>query len=394
MVGVLGDNEIVDLETGEVIVERKRIRLVRAFSRGVEDCVARGAPYLSFRLSANKHGQILSAIGRIVISSVDLSYPGCGTADEITSADLALDHAGLTRGTSPAGRAMDWSMRTKPDLAQWRPTRQKLTAFTGAMYGGIQFGGDKKPRPKAGRICIDVVSSYPAIATGNLPRLREAAFERGLRRNAAFVWIDGKQFAPALFSRLPNGNTTYSEHLSGWYVADELDYHVACGRVVVKKVRESVTFPHSENYLAFAIDHLFGHRERYPRGTPERGVLKSALNGLLGKFASPISTWRVPTQLELEAAAHSRKFSVIRLGRSALINDLTLANIYPRHCNVAWTALVYGRARVRLWQMIDEIERAGGSMLWCHTDCIIADVPPEYVIPNGQALGEWRLIEH
>jgi hypothetical protein len=383
---------ISDAHTGEIVMERGRTRLVRAYSKSVERCVGSGAPTTNFRLSANKHGQILTAIGPIVIASVDMAFPGCASSDEIISADEALNRAGATRGNSPAGRALDWAVRDNKKLAQWRVHRKMMDVFTSALFGGIQIG-DKKPVQKPGRINIDVVSSYPFMATQPLPRVRDAIVERGLRPHAVLVKVAGRQYAPALFSRTEKGNTTYAEEVYGWYVREEVEYHVAMGRVHIDRVLKSVTFPHFDKYLCPAVDHLFTHREKYHRSTPERNVIKTALNGLLGKFASPISTWRPARATELEQIGHTRHATTIKLGASALVNDLTLTGIYPRHCNIIWTALTYARARVRLWQKIDEITAAGGRILWAHTDAIIADVPPTYRMVSGEALGDWRVIE-
>lgn len=380
-------------EHGEVILEHNRTKLVRAFSRSVEQCVSSGAPTISFRLSANKHGQIMSATGPITIQSLDMAYPGCGTADEVLAADNALDKAGATRGNSPAGRALDWALRNDKKLAQWRVSRPLMEVFTRALYGGIQLGGEIKPNPKVNRVTLDIVSSYPFMAMQPLPRVRDAVIERGLRPHALLVKIAGQQNGPALFTRTDCGGTSYEEDVFGWYARDEVDYHVDCGRLKVQTVMQSCTFPHSEKYLCPAVDHLFTHRERYPRNTPERDVIKSALNGLLGKFASPISTWRTPLPLEMEHAKRERHRSTIQLGASSLINDLTLTGIYPRYCNVIWTTVTYARARVRLWQKMDEIVSAGGKVLWAHTDCVIADIPPTLRMQTGSALGDWRIVK-
>lgn len=380
-------------ENGEVIIEHNRTRLVRAYSKSVEQCVSVGAPFTRFRLSANKYGQVLCAIGPIVIQALDMAYPGCGSAEEIEAADSALDHAGATRGNSPAGRALDWAVRDNKALAQWRVARPMMDVFSSALFGGIQLGGDKKPVPRVGRVNMDIVSSYPFMATQPLPRVRDAIIERGLRPHAVLVKIAGEQSGPALFTRTESGGTCYDESVFGWYVLEEVAYHIDMGRLRVDTVLKSCTFPHSEKYLCPAVDHLFTHREKYPRGTAERNVIKTALNGLLGKFASPISTWRTPTELEMEGAKRDRQRTTIQLGASSLINDLSLTGIYPRHCNVIWTALTYARARVRLWQKMDEITRAGGKVLWAHTDAVIADVPTDMRMQSGEALGDWRIIE-
>lgn len=392
-VDVQSPGTIHEKDTGEVVMDAGRTKLVRAFTNSVERCVSVGAPTKRFRLVANKDGRIVSAFGPIVVMSADLAFPGCTNAEQITEADMALDRADATRGNSPSGRALDWAIRKNPQLRQWRTTTQMMEVFASSLYGGIQFGGERKPRPKPGLLNIDVCSSYPYMATAPLPRIRDAVIERGLRPHATLVRIAGNQYEQALFTRLPNGNTHYAEDIFGWYSADEVDYHISMGRLRVQTVMQSCTFPHSEKYLLPAVNHFFDAREKYARGTPQRNVIKSALNGLLGKFASPISTWRTPTPIELQYAKLSRKTSTIELGLSSLIDDRSLANIYPRHSNVVWTAVTYARARIRLWQKMDEIRAAGGKVLWCHTDCIIAEVPQSYRMVSGTALGDWRIVE-
>lgn len=386
------DGAIYDVETGEVIVDRKRTRLVRAFARSVERCVAHGAPHTRFRLMANKDGQICTAIGPIIIQSAEMAFPGAESAEYIARGDAALNAAGCTRGNTPSGRALDYAIRTDETLSQWRAKKPLMQIFNSALYGGIQIGGDKKPLPKDGRINMDIVSCYPHLATQPLPRVRDMVIENGYKHNAALLCIAGTQSAAALFQRMPNGNTYYGEDVIGWYAKEEVEYHEACGRLKVQSVLKSCTFNHEQKYLTPIVEHLFTHREKYPRGTPERNVIKSALNGLLGKFAAPISTWRTPTEEELTTAERTRKFTTVRLGASALVNDLSLSGIYPRHSNIIWTAVTYARARVKLWRAMDHIAREGGKVLWSHTDAIIADVPASFQMTFGEALGDWRLI--
>lgn len=389
---------MIDSDTGELLVGRfaepepRHIRMVRIFTKSVEQVIGVGMPDNSFRLMATKDGRIVNAFGPIAVASLDMAFPGCLTADEVIAANEALNVAGATRGNSPAGRALDYALRKNSALAQWRMRREFMRVFAASLFGGVQFGGNDKPDHKPGRVALDIVSSYPYLATWKLPRVRDAIFERGYKRNAVLLQIVGTQTGPALFSRGSMGSTEYLGDVSGWYVAEEVDYHVAMGRLRVDKVIASCTFTHSEKYLARVVDHLFTHREKYSRGTPERSVIKSALNGLLGKFASPISPWRAPTDAERRELPVSRRLTTLRVGKSMLVKDPKLDNLYPRHSNIIWTALTYARARVRLWEKMDEIRAAGGRVLWVHTDAIIADVPAGFVSATGTALGEWREI--
>lgn len=392
MVDVTHNGTIFDTDTAEVVLDNTRTKLVRAYANSVERCIAVGAPTVPFKLIANKDGRVITAFGPITLTSVDIAYPGCTNAEELASADNALNIAHCTRGTSPAGRALDYAIRSNAELAQWRVSKRMMGTFAASLFGGIQFGGERKPDAKQGRVCMDVVSCYPFMAMQELPRIRDAVVERGLRPNAVLVKVIATQHEPALFTRTPQGTTAYDDTLSGWYVREELDYHVACGRVRVHSVLNSVTFVRHEKYLAQTIDHLFTHREKYRRGTPERSVVKSSLNGLLGKFASPISPWRTPKPLELEHARQARHTTTLELGASSLIEDHALRNIYPRHSNVIWTAVTYARARVKLWQKMDEITGIGGKVLWVHTDCVIADIPAARRMTYGNALGDWRKI--
>lgn len=388
----VGDNTVFNTDTGEVIAEPGRLRLVRGFTASIERVLGAGMRDHAFRLIANKQGRIVSALGPVQLSSLDMAFPGCGTSDEITVADEALNRHGLTRGNSPAGRALDYAIRTNASVAQWRMRRTHLQAWATALYGGIQFGGNEAPAPAPGRISMDINSSYPFLATERLPRIRDAAFERGYKRNSVLLRIEAEQSDRALFSRREDGTTEYGERVSGWYARDEVDYHVAMGRLKLLNVMECVTINREEKYLAPTIERLYTARERYARGTVERGVIKSGMNGLLGKFAAPISPWRTPRSGELEELQRTRKLPVLRVGRSALVNDASLTGIYPRHANVLWTVLTYARARVRLWQKFDELTAIGGRVLWAHTDSVVADVPIGYVPTSGTALGDWRLI--
>lgn len=386
------EGTVFDVDTGEAIAEGNRLRLVRGFTNSIERILAAGMSQYRFRLVADKHGRIVSAFGPVQLSTLDMAFPSCNSADEIITADAALNRHGLTRGNSPAGRALDYAVRTNKNVAQWRMRREHLQTWASALYGGIQMGGAEAPEPKAGRIAMDINSSYPFLATQALPRIRDAAFERGYKRNAVLLDIEAEQDSAALFSRRYNGDTEYRESVSGWYSRDEVDYHVAMGRLRIHSVRASVTVTRADKYLAPTIERLYTAREKYPRGTVERNVIKSGMNGLLGKFAAPISTWRSPRAGELDELKHTRHAPVLRVGSSSLINDASMAGLYPRHANVLWTVLTYARARVRLWQKFDELRAIGAKVLWAHTDSVIADVPIGYVPTTGTALGDWRII--
>jgi hypothetical protein len=371
----------------------ERMKLVRLFAPSVAQLITNGYPDVAFTLHATKHGHVVSAYGAVRIAQLDTSYPGCSTAEEIEAADAALNLAGATKGNTPSGRALEWTVRKYPDVRQWRVQEEFMRAFSRTLYGGVQFGGPVKPPPAPNRINIDVVSSYPFLAMGALPRVRDAVFTRGLAPGAVLIDIIGEQSERALFSRSGDA-TVYRSELSGWYVREEVDYHVALGRVKVHRVVRSLSFTRQDKYLARSVDHFFAHREKYARGTVERSALKSSLNGLLGKFAAPVSPWRPPRKGEARELAFSRRLVTLRCGRSLLVRDPALSHIYQRHANVIWTALTYARARVRLWQKMDELRAAGCRVLWCHTDAIIADAPVGYVPSVGNALGDWRLLDN
>lgn len=89
----------------------------------------------------------------------------------------------------------------------------------------------------------------------------------------------------------------------------------------------------------------------------------------------------------------SRAYPMVQLGGITLVDDPKLWGLFHRDTNGVWTALSYARARVRLWQKIDDITSQGGEVLWCHTDCVVADIPQTYRATYGTELGDWRRVE-
>ncbi len=391
LVAPYGPGEFVDLDTGELLPAARAGRSL--YCQSVADTIATALPDSRFaRIVVNRFARPVAAMGRIGLTDAAIAYPGCVSAEQVAAADDALCAAGCTRGVSPAGRALDYCVRQWPETVQWRVARPVLTAAREALYGGVQFGGPRKPLPATHRVAVDVISSYPYLATFPLPRVRDAAIERGRRPGALLWYVQATQSDSALFARDPGtGETCHPERLSGWYVAEEVAYHEAAGRVRIDAVLDSLTVSHDEPYLRPAVESLYAARQRYREGSPGRAALKSALNGLLGKFAAPLSPWRHARPGEAEWAWRTRRVLSMRIGVNDLISDPQLGATWPRHANALWTALIYARGRVRLWQQIDTMRAAGCRVLWTHTDCVVADCPPSYVPTVGTALGDWRV---
>lgn len=363
------------------------------FTQSVAQCVIRSSDWWS-HVNANRHGQVISAFGSgIALRDFQSSYPGCDTMDDARAAEEALVSAGLTRGHSPAGRALDFAHRTFPKLRQWRAAEALQQLALSAVYGGLQFGGPRKPNKKKTRVTEDIISSYPYTASLSLPSIAHCRVERGMRRNAVLYYIGALQTDVALFTRSHDDTVAHDPEVFGWYTPEEIDYHVSTGRLRVQSVGMSLTCTRFDRYLAPVVEHLFEAREGYGRGTPERAVVKSALNGLIGKYAAPLSSWRMARPRELDSLRRTRAYPVVKLGSLAIVDDPKLRGLFHRDTNGLWTALSYARARVRLWQKIDDVASQGGEVLWAHTDCIVADVPRTYRATYGTELGAWRRVD-
>jgi hypothetical protein len=366
----------------------------RIYSQSVAQCVIHSAGWWS-HVNANRHGHIISAFGKgIALRDFQSSYPGSDNVDDASAAEDALNSSGLTRGHSPAGRALDYAQRTYPKLRQWRAADALQRLALSAVYGGLQFGGPRKPDKKKSRITEDIISSYPFTASMLLPSVAHCRVERGMRKNAVLYHIGALQTDVALFTRTDDGSVSHAPEVFGWYTPDEIEYHVSTGRLRVQSVSMSLTCSRWDRYLAPVVEHLFTQRESYARSTPERAALKSALNGLIGKYAAPLSSWRMAKEREAEALQRSRAYPMVRVGNLALVDDPKLRGLFHRDTNGLWTALSYARARVRLWQKIDDVTQQGGEVLWCHTDSVVADVPRTYRATYGEGLGDWRRVEN
>lgn len=385
---------LVDPETGEAYGSDVRT----VICDDVYPVPRRFAPEQQFHLIVRRDGQLIEAVSkRIVARHLDTLYPAAKNYDEVCDAEDAMRNAGLVRGGSPASRALDWALRTSPKLRQWRVRMVFLNAFQAALYGGVQLGGQAKPiltaqcgRPGFGWYHADIVSSYPALAVTNLPTVPSVYAARGLHPRAAFYHVEPTQQNGAyLWRRDPFGQPYFDEHIAGWYAADEIQWLAASGGIDTPnlKISHSLVFGHFDKYLAPIIEHLVAHKEAETVAV-RKMPMKVALNGLIGKFAARLSPWRAkrPTDQPREA-------NWLTIGANTLVWDKRLAALYPPTSNVAWPALINARARVRLWEKISEIEFAGGTVLWAHTDAVIAQVPDSYRPAfAGAALGQWRTL--
>jgi hypothetical protein len=388
------DGSMRDAVTGTIYRDPRSVPLnSRVFSQAVMQCVVQSPGWWS-HVNANRHGRIISAFGKgIALRDFQSSYPGSDTIDDARAAEDALMSAGLTRGHSPAGRALDYAQRTSKKLRQWRAADALQRIGLEAVYGGLQWGGPRKPNKKLNRVTEDIISSYPYTASQLLPSISHVRVERGMRPNAVLYYIGALQSDVALFTRTDDNQVAHDPVVVGWYTPEEIEYHVSTGRLRVQSVSMSLTCSKWDRYLAPVVEHLFGQREMHARGTAQRSALKSALNGLIGKYAAPLSSWRMAHAGEAAKLRRSRAYPMVQIGGLALVDDPKLRGIFHRDTNGLWTALSYARARVRLWEKIDDVTRQGGEVLWCHTDSVVADVPQSYRASYGTELGAWRRVE-
>lgn len=391
---VTGEGEMVDPETGEALDRTTKCVLCD----DVHGIPERYAPRAKFNLTMRRDGQLVEAVSRVIVAKhLDTAYPGAVGYADVCDAEDAMRAAGLSRGGSPASRALDWAMRQRPGIRQWRVRSCFTAAFQAALYGGVQLGGTNKPAlhlppPRAGFgwYHADIVSSYPALAVGQLPTVPSVYATRGLHPRAAFYHVDPTpQNGAYLWRRDAYGQPYFDEHIAGWYVADEISFLLGVGAIdhAQVKISHSLVFSTHDHYLEPVVAHLWHHKEAETR--PARKMpMKIALNGLIGKFAARLSPWRAKRPDDQPRAANW-----VTIGASTLVWDAKLAALYPATANVAWTALICARARVKLWEKISEIEYAGGRVVWAHTDCVIAEVPDSYLpFREGTALGQWRTL--
>lgn len=101
---------------------------------------------------------------------------------------------------------------------------------------------------------------------------------------------------------------------------------------------------------------------------------KVAINSLHGKFSQGI----------LQGSYYRQK-------DGSYVQDRELS--FPSwHQRPLVAAFVLARARLRLWQTMDALQRAGWEVFYCDTDCVHTNCPPEkFPGTLGDACGEWKL---
>ena len=304
----------------------------------------------------------------------------CRTDSRITYHAAAALHEHYARlGTYPrmtlASTALSIWLKKYWRKKIHRPAREVWNAAKGAYHGGrtqaFHVGDFGKVR------AIDAASMFPwAMITAPLPlpwgmvhRVRAGASIKPL--GLYYVHVRSELKRPRLPYRTIRGTIYPNGQWRAWYVGEELlSFQKAGGKCrVIRGFEFLETCQPFRGYIA----QMFAAKNR-SRGTA-RLLYKLLGNALYGKFGQK---GRVVRAVPLD------RFLKLRVAPLQWREWNGLA-IYsqdgapPPWGNMVWPAFVTARARVRLADEIDRVERYGGTPLYCDTDSVIFSGPgPAY----------------
>lgn len=359
--------------------------------------------------------------GPVRAARLDWAYPDAETDADVAAAESCARDAGLVARSgawAPSSRFAALVRRLEPRARQWRCRLPVQMAAADALYGGLQLGltsacPDVARAPGreliralpaggargAGWYYADVVSAYPHAALAPLPVIGGVTIETGRRADALLWEIEGRGLGRGwLWSRVgqdlspgPAYVPRAGEAVRGWYVAAEIEDLVSHGELSELRVVRSLVARQRAPWLARPVLHAYAAKAAAPPGAP-RSLLKSALNGYLGRLGTRLRPW-VEATPQAAAAAAAQGQGATRIGGLCFLQRPERTAIWCQDTPVLWLALITASVRVRLRQRVREIERAGGVVVWGHTDSVCAVVPDDYTPrESGAALGEWRTL--
>ena len=293
------------------------------------------------------------------------------------------------RLTLPSTVYAVWSRQyfKDPVLAPaWEVRRHAREAYYGGRTEAFAVGEFDAPSS------IDVASMYPwAMTAGPFPVPWESFTRvgKGARIEPLGLYrvrVSSDVYPGVLPVRTDRGLEFPIGTWGGWYVGEELIAAVENGAKI--RVEQGYTWERTVKPFDRYVRNLFAAK-RQARG-PLRLLYKLMLNALYGKFGQSGERCRalaLKSFLKLKRPPEAfRVWQGLALWREE--------STPPPWANYLWAAIVTARARIRLREMMRQVDRTGGRVLYVDTDSILLDGISLEGIPGvrTQALrpGEWE----
>lgn len=183
----------------------------------------------------------------------------------------------------------------------------------------------------------------------------------------------------------PNDGEIRRFHITKWEFQAALEY----GLVKPSDVESSIWFDEYTDFAEYVLPIYEARlKARQEKNEGESLILKLRMNGLYGKFAANPESYYNYMVAPPEYVAGFQKAGwehCGNLGPHALA-QAPLADHQKRYYNIATAASITGWVRAYLWRAM----RESTGVLYCDTDSIAVRHAGKS-IPQGKALGEWKL---
>jgi hypothetical protein len=279
------------------------------------------------------------------------TYQGLGDRGRMTLASTALN---LWKSVYFQGEV------SRPDIAVWKAAYQ---AYHGGRTEAFYIGSFLDV------VILDVASMYPwAMTCKELPKpwglYREVGGSADINPFGVYrirVRARSGQI-PLLPYRSKDGTIYPRGEWTGWYVGEEIAAFAATGGSF--RLLEGFEFGETCRPFDEYIADIYALKQK-SRG-PERDIYKLLLNGLYGKFGQQGFKIRcVPIEKMLELEKPPIEWRPW-LGMAIWSEE----HAPPPWSNMIWCAFITARARIRLWEMMRELDSSGARILYCDTDSI------------------------
>ena len=244
----------------------------------------------------------------------------------------------------------------------------------------------------------DINSAYPRAMLEKHPYSDNYAIDAGFAKGADFYRVrcvsrgafpfrgEGGAGGANFGLTFPADSVEREYTITKWELSAALD----TGTITNVEYLESITFVGHVDFADY-VNHFYEARKACKAAGDEAGSLfaKLFMNSLYGKFAANPKHYKdfmiVPMSVicALDGDADGWRFSG-ELGPWGLA-EKDLEPHRRRYYNVATGASITGYVRAMLWRAI----HASKGMLYCDTDCIVAEAPGASVV-LGDEIGQWK----
>lgn len=153
----------------------------------------------------------------------------------------------------------------------------------------------------------------------------------------------------------------------GWWSNVELRYARDNGLIKIHKIYRSINYRENKNFFSGWVGYLWKLRKKYKYKNDifsrlMNMVIKDLLNRLYGKFFEKTN---IKSVVYDNGAVDTKQFKRYR---------------YPSHSNGIWAVYTTAYARIKLYELIQEVMSFGGKPLYVDTDCIM------FLLPKGKKM--------